>query len=97
MRLRRRSKREQKEGPWELWKSLPRVKPYLRPYRKYLISVLMLTFFTAVLGLAEPWPLAVILNTVVSEENPSGVVKFFFGDDPQAVQTGAQTVKDFCG
>jgi len=82
MRLRRKDRREQKEGPWELWKSLPRVKPYLRPYRKYLISVLMLTFFTAILGLAEPWPLAVILNTVVSEENPSGVVKFLFGSDP---------------
>ena len=79
---RRKRDKEKKDGPWELWKSLPRVKPYLRPYRKYLIAVLMLTFATAALGLAEPWPLAVILNTVISEENPSGVVKFFFGSDP---------------
>jgi ABC-type multidrug transport system fused ATPase/permease subunit len=75
-------KNEKKDGPWELWKSLPRVKPYLRPYRKFLVAVLMLTFVTVVLGLAEPWPLAVILNTVISEDNPSGVVKFFFGSDP---------------
>jgi ATP-binding cassette subfamily B protein len=81
-RLRRSRRKEKKAGPWELWKSLPRVKPYLRPYRKYLVAVLMLTFATATLGLAEPWPLAVILNTVISEENPSGVVKFFFGSDP---------------
>jgi len=75
-------KKEKKDGPWELWKSLPRVKPYLRPYRRYLIAVLLLTFATATLGLAEPWPLAVILNTVISEENPSGIVKFLFGEDP---------------
>jgi hypothetical protein len=25
------------------------------------------------------------------------VATFFFGDDPHAVQTGAQAVKDFCG
>jgi hypothetical protein len=25
------------------------------------------------------------------------VATVFFGDDPQAVQTGAQAVKDFCG
>ena len=85
MRLRfwRRAKEDEKKaGPWELWKSLPRVRPYLRPYRRYLIGVLSLTFFTAVLGLAEPWPLAVILNTVLTEEDPSGIVKFFFGEDP---------------
>ena len=75
-------KKEKKDGPWELWKSLPRVKPYLRPYRKYLVAVLLLTFATVILGLAEPWPLAVILNTVLSEENPTGITQFIFGSDP---------------
>jgi ATP-binding cassette, subfamily B, bacterial len=82
MRLRRRSKRDRKDGPWELWKSLPRVKPYLRPYRRYLWGVMGLTVVTAILGLAEPWPLAVILGTVLSEENPSGFIEFIFGSDP---------------
>jgi ATP-binding cassette, subfamily B, bacterial len=82
MRLRRRSKKERKDGPWALWKSLPRVKPYLRPYRKYLWGVMSLTIVTAVLGLAEPWPLAVILGTVLSEEDPSGILEFIFGSDP---------------
>ncbi|HEX5593784.1 MAG TPA: ABC transporter ATP-binding protein [Solirubrobacterales bacterium] len=81
MRLGRRN-REEKAGPWELWKSLPRVRPYLRPYRKYLIAVLALTLATVVLGLAEPWPLAVILNTVLSEHNPTGITRFLFGEDP---------------
>jgi ATP-binding cassette, subfamily B, bacterial len=81
-RFARRRKRKEKAGPWDLWKALPRVRPYLRPYRKLLIAVLLLTLGAAVLGLAEPWPLAVILNTVLSEENPGGMVSFFFGEDP---------------
>jgi ATP-binding cassette subfamily B protein len=81
LRPRERSK-EKKAGPWELWKSLPRVKPYLGPYRKYLIGVMALTVTTAILGLAEPWPLAVILSTVLNEKNPSGIVEFLFGSDP---------------
>jgi ATP-binding cassette subfamily B protein len=79
---RRRRGKEKKAGPWELWKSLPRVKPYLRPYRKYLIGVMALTVTTAILGLAEPWPLAVILNTVLSEEHTTGILATIFGEDP---------------
>jgi ABC-type multidrug transport system fused ATPase/permease subunit len=69
-------------GAWELWKSLPRVFPYLRPYRKFLVGVMCLTVVTATLGLAEPWPLAVILNQVLSEQNPSGAIEWLFGSDP---------------
>jgi ATP-binding cassette subfamily B protein len=76
------SKAPDKPGPWDLWKSLPRVFPYLRPYRKLLTGVMCLTVLTAALGLAEPWPLAVILNQVLHEENPSGVLRWLFGEDP---------------
>jgi len=79
---RRKRDEEKQAGPWELWKSLPRVKPYLGPYRKYLIWVMLLTLATVVLGLAEPWPLAVILNQVLTDENPTGVTKAIFGSDP---------------
>jgi ATP-binding cassette subfamily B protein len=78
----RRSRGEEKEGPWELWKSLPRVRPYLGPYRKYLIWVMVLTIATVIFGLAEPWPLAVILNQVLTQEHPTGVTAFLFGTDP---------------
>ncbi len=81
LRPRERNK-EKKAGPWELWKSLPRVKPYLGPYRKYLWGVMALTVTTAVLGLAEPWPLAVILSTVLSEQNTTGILATIFGEDP---------------
>jgi ABC-type multidrug transport system fused ATPase/permease subunit len=75
-------KRGRKESAWELWKALPRTKPYLRPYRRLLIGVMVLTVVTAALGLAEPWPLAIILNQVLTDENPSGVMSTIFGSDP---------------
>jgi ATP-binding cassette, subfamily B, bacterial len=71
-----------KQGAWDLWKVLPRVRPYLRPYRATLIFVLFLTLVAAILGLAEPWPLAVILNEVLKETEPSGIVRTLFGSDP---------------
>jgi ATP-binding cassette subfamily B protein len=77
-----RKRKPDKVSAWGLWKALPRVKPYLRPYRRLLIVVLALTMLTALLGLAEPWPLAVILNEVLSSQNPSGIVEFLFGSNP---------------
>jgi ABC-type multidrug transport system fused ATPase/permease subunit len=79
---RRKRDKEKKAGPWELWKSLPRVRPYLEPYRKYLTWVMGLTLATVVLGLAEPWPLAVILNQVLTSEHPTGITQAIFGTDP---------------
>jgi ABC-type multidrug transport system fused ATPase/permease subunit len=69
-------------GAFELWKALPRIRPYLRPYRKLLFAVIGLTVLAAVLGLAEPWPLAVILNEVLGDTDPTGLVAFVFGSDP---------------
>lgn len=82
MPSRRQKRKRDRAGAWELWKSLPRVRPYLRPYRKLLIGVMSLTLLTAILGLAEPWPLAVILNQVLSEQESGGIVEFLFGSDP---------------
>jgi ATP-binding cassette, subfamily B, bacterial len=73
---------QEKSGAWDLWKSLPRVRPYLAPYRKTLIAVLCLTVCGAAFGLAEPWPLAVILNDVLKQGEPSGIVRTIFGPDP---------------
>jgi len=44
--------------------------------------VLALTILAAVFGLAEPWPLAVILNTVLQDQKTSGVIEFVFGSEP---------------
>ncbi|HMJ74043.1 MAG TPA: ABC transporter ATP-binding protein [Solirubrobacterales bacterium] len=73
---------EEKVGAWALWKALPRTKPYLRPYRKSLLAVLALTVLAAVFGLAEPWPLAIILSDVLQQQKTSGFVELVFGSEP---------------
>ncbi len=80
--LRRIGRRAASKDAWQLWKSLPRVAPYLEPYRRTLIFVTVLTGAVALLGLAEPWPLAVILNQVLHEENPTGIVASVYGSHP---------------
>src|SRR5207248_1533809 len=47
-----------------------------------LAGVVGLTVAAAVLGLAEPWPLAVILNEVLRSDHPSGIVRSIFGAHP---------------
>jgi ATP-binding cassette, subfamily B, bacterial len=79
-RLRRKS---DKPGAWALWKALPLARPYLRPYRKTLWVITGLTLTIAIFGLAEPWPLAVILNEVLHDNEPSGFVKAIFGSNPE--------------
>ena len=74
---------QQKAGAWDLWKVLPRARPYLAPYRRTLIWALVLTILAAILGLAEPWPLAVILNQVLKSAHPSGIVRTIFGSKPE--------------
>jgi ABC-type multidrug transport system fused ATPase/permease subunit len=69
-------------GAWELWKVLPRARPYLAPYRKTLIGVVGLTVAAAAFGLAEPWPLAVILNQVLHTTKPTGFIRLIFGSHP---------------
>jgi len=58
------------------------MRPYLAPYRKTLIALLVLTVLAAILGLAEPWPLAVILNEVLKSGEPTGIVRAIFGSHP---------------
>jgi ATP-binding cassette subfamily B protein len=69
-------------GAWELWRALPRMRPYLAPYRRTLHVLLALTVLAALFGLAEPWPLAVILNEVLQNQRPTGVIRFVFGAEP---------------
>lgn len=78
-----KGQRVQKAGAWDLWKVLPRARPYLAPYRGALIWVMVLTVLAAILGLAEPWPLAVILNEVLKGAHPSGIVRTIFGPNPE--------------
>jgi ABC-type multidrug transport system fused ATPase/permease subunit len=62
---------------WALWSVLPRALPYLRPYWKLGSFSLLLMFIAAAATLAQPWPLAVMLDVVSGKR--SGADFFLFG------------------
>ena len=69
-------------GAFELWKALPRARPYLRPYRKLLVISMVAMVLAAAFALAEPWPIALVLNSVLGDHPVPGFITFLLGDDP---------------
>src|SRR6266571_2936426 len=70
------------KGAWRLWKALPRALPYVRPYRKLAVISIVLTLFAAVISLAEPWPLAIMIDSVVGKRAPPSLLRGIFGSHP---------------
>jgi ATP-binding cassette subfamily B protein len=70
------------KGAFRAWKALPRIWPYLRPYRKLYVIVVLLMFLAAIVALAQPWPLAVMFDSVLGNKAPAGFLKGIFGSDP---------------
>jgi ATP-binding cassette, subfamily B, bacterial len=69
-----------RESGWTLWRTLPRVLPYLRPYRKLLWLSGLFTVLAAAVSLAEPWPLAMLVDNVLSDHPPAGLLRSLLGD-----------------
>jgi ATP-binding cassette, subfamily B, bacterial len=61
------------------WKLLPRVLPYLRPYRKFAVLSVLITILLAVVVLAEPWPLAFVIDSIIGEKPLPGWLPTPFG------------------
>ena len=53
-----------KRRGWTLWQVLPRALPYLKPYWKMGAVSLMVMMVASLATLAQPWPLAVMLDVV---------------------------------
>jgi ATP-binding cassette, subfamily B, bacterial len=72
------------KGAWDNWKSLPKIWPYLRPYKLLYVLVVVFMLLGAVIALAEPWPLAVIIDSVLSpvQKEPTWFLKDIFGTHP---------------
>jgi ABC-type multidrug transport system fused ATPase/permease subunit/GT2 family glycosyltransferase len=60
-------------------KMMPRILPYLRPYRTLAILSVILTILLAVVALAEPWPLAFVVDSIIGGEPAPGWVGGVFG------------------
>src|SRR5215207_10031885 len=67
------------------FKSLPRILPYLRPFRKLAIVSVVLTVLLAVIALAEPWPLAFVVDSIIGDEPAPGWIDAIFGSSVGAL------------
>jgi ATP-binding cassette subfamily B protein/subfamily B ATP-binding cassette protein MsbA len=78
----RRQVKARSEGAWVQWKSAPKVLPFLRPFRGLVVFSFVLTVFSSVIALAEPWPLALIIDSVLGTHAPPGPLQNWFGQSP---------------
>jgi ATP-binding cassette subfamily B protein len=67
------------------WHLLPRAVPYLRPYRRFAVLSVLLTIVSAAAALAEPWPLAFIVDTVLAQRPPPELITSLVGDGSGAL------------
>jgi ATP-binding cassette subfamily B protein len=67
------------------WKLLPKALVYLRPYRKLAAVSILLTVLLALVALAEPWPLAFVIDSVLGDEPVPGWVASIFGEETGAL------------
>ncbi len=79
---RRKHNKAGRAGAWDQWKTWPRIIPYLKPYRKLVVLSFFLTVIGAVVGLAEPWPLALVIDNVIDTNPPPQFLQSLFGSSP---------------
>jgi ATP-binding cassette subfamily B protein len=61
-------RRDDAESPFAFLKEFRRVRPYLRPHKRLAIASLALMASSALMALLSPWPLAILLDTVLGEK-----------------------------
>jgi ATP-binding cassette, subfamily B, bacterial len=81
-RQHRREIKARSEGAWAQWRSAPQIVPFLRPFRGLVAFSFLLTVFASLIALAEPWPLALIIDSVLGTHAPPGPLKGWFGQSP---------------
>jgi ATP-binding cassette subfamily B protein/subfamily B ATP-binding cassette protein MsbA len=68
-----------------MWPLIPRLFPYLRPYRGLAAVSLALTVCSIVIGLAEPWPLAFMVDNVLGKQRPPTIILHLIGTSDRYV------------
>jgi ATP-binding cassette subfamily B protein/subfamily B ATP-binding cassette protein MsbA len=71
------ARRRDGRGGWTLWQVLPRTLPYLRPYWRLGAASFALMVVASVATMAQPWPLAIMLDVVGGHDPKAGFL--FFG------------------
>ena len=62
------------------WNLLPRAFRYVRPYKGKGTATIALTILLALAAIAEPWPLAFVVDTVLHDKPPPGWMTSLVGD-----------------
>ena len=76
-RIRRR--REQRDNPWEFFKDSPRVLHYLKPHKALAAASLSLVAAGSAMALLSPWPLAILIDTVLGNKPLPSLVGWLGG------------------
>jgi ATP-binding cassette, subfamily B, bacterial len=66
--LRRLRLRREGPSPWAFLRDFPRVLPYVRPHRRLAAGSLVMVGVSAVVTLLSPWPLAILIDTVLGDK-----------------------------
>ncbi|HEX7292071.1 MAG TPA: ABC transporter ATP-binding protein [Conexibacter sp.] len=61
-------RKDDEESPFAFLKDFRRIGPYLRPHRRLAITSLVLMVAAAGMALLAPWPLAILLDTVLGDK-----------------------------
>jgi ATP-binding cassette, subfamily B, bacterial len=56
------------KGTWAFFRDLPRIRPYLRPHRKLAALSLALVVASSLTTLLAPWPLAILIDSVLGDK-----------------------------
>jgi ABC-type multidrug transport system fused ATPase/permease subunit len=82
LRDKRRDRKALSEGAWTQWRAAPHVLPFLRPYKGLVVLSFIMMVLASVVALAEPWPLAFVIDSVLDDHPPPGPLKDWFGVNP---------------
>src|SRR5581483_8208071 len=58
---------------------MPRVLRYLKPYKTFAVISVVLTILAALVALAQPWPLAFVVDSVIGDKPAPGWVSAILG------------------
>jgi ATP-binding cassette, subfamily B, bacterial len=61
-------RKDDAESPFAFLKDFRRIGPYLRPHKRLGVTSLVLMAASALMALLAPWPLAILLDTVLGEK-----------------------------
>src|ERR671911_1386587 len=71
--------------PWGFFKDFPRILPYLRPHKRLAFLSLGMVGLSALMALLSPWPLALLIDTVLGNKPLPALVGFLDGLDRETL------------